>query len=105
MSIYLTNGCLAEFHLLELFLVNAYGRNGMGYEAVDLYERMPTSMRDSISHICVLNACSHRGLVDQARAIFDSIEQPTETIVTTMVRAKREESRQKTFFSSCRLIV
>ena len=57
----------------------------MGIEAIDLYEGMRTTMRDGISYVCVLNACSHAGLVDQARSIFDSIEQKTENIVTTMV--------------------
>jgi pentatricopeptide repeat protein len=57
----------------------------MGYEAIDLYERTPPIIRDGISHICVLNACSHAGLVNEARSIFDTIEQKTENIVTTMV--------------------
>ena len=56
-----------------LTIVNAYGRNGMGYEAIDLYQTMPENFRDGISHICVLNACSHSGLIDQAQEIFSKI--------------------------------
>ena len=67
-------------------LVNAYGRVGMGAEAVDLYSQMPEKMRDSISNICVLNACSHAGLVDQATKIFHHVHVKTDKIVTTMVK-------------------
>jgi pentatricopeptide repeat protein len=57
----------------------------MGYEAIDVYQRIPENMRDTISHVCVLNACSHSGLVEQARSIFSQIKRKTEEIVTTMV--------------------
>jgi hypothetical protein len=72
-------------HSIQSFLVNAYGRNGMGYEAIDVYQRIPENMRDTISHVCVLNACSHSGLVDQAQSIFSQIKIKPEEIVTTMV--------------------
>ena len=67
------------------FLVNGYGRNGMGFEAIDLYRKMPENLRNPITHVCVLNACSHAGLVDQARSIFSQIEQKTDQVITTMV--------------------
>jgi pentatricopeptide repeat protein len=69
-----------------LFLVNAYARNGNGAEAIELYRRMPANMRDTVSHSCVLNACSHAGLVDEARTIFEQINTKTEYAITTMVR-------------------
>jgi pentatricopeptide repeat protein len=72
-------------HSIQSFLVNAYGRNGMGYEAIDVYQRISENHRDTISHVCVLNACSHSGLVEQARSIFSQIKRKTEKIVTTMV--------------------
>jgi pentatricopeptide repeat protein len=65
--------------------VNAYGRNGMGSDAVALYRKMPEKMRDAVSHICVLNACSHSGLVDEAEAIFNEIDIKCERIISTMV--------------------
>lgn len=71
----------------DILLVNAYGRSGMGLEAVDLYWTMPEELKDSISHICAINACSHAGLVDQARTIYEKISVKTEKIVTTMVRS------------------
>ena len=57
----------------------------MGYEAIDLYQQMPENMRDMISHICVLNACSHSGLIDQAQIIFNGIDSKTEEVISTMV--------------------
>jgi hypothetical protein len=67
------------------FSVNAYGRNGMGSNAVALYRQMPEKMRDTVSHICVLNACSHSGLVDEAQAIFNEIGIKSKRIISTMV--------------------
>ncbi|CAF1365864.1 unnamed protein product [Adineta steineri] len=66
-------------------MINAFGLNGMGYEAIGLYKRMPIHIQDEITHICVLNACSHSGLVDQAYSIFNNIQVKTEKIITTMV--------------------
>ena len=57
----------------------------MGAEAVDLYLEIPLTMRDSITHVCVLNACSHAGLVDQARNIYRQIDVKNDRIITTMV--------------------
>jgi pentatricopeptide repeat protein len=67
------------------FSVNAYGRNGMGSSAVALYRQMPEKMRNVVSYICVLNACSHSGLVDEARAIFNEIGIRSEKVISTMV--------------------
>ncbi|CAF1668310.1 unnamed protein product, partial [Adineta ricciae] len=66
-------------------MINAYGLNFMGLEAVRLYERIPNHLLSEISHICVLNACSHSGLVHQAYQIFNQIPNKTERIITTMV--------------------
>jgi pentatricopeptide repeat protein len=57
----------------------------MGVEAIDLYRKMPENQRNPITHVCVLSACSHAGLVDQARSIFSQIEQKTDQVITTMV--------------------
>ena len=57
----------------------------MGLEAVDLYRKMPNDLRNDVSHICVLNACSHSGLLDAARSIFNEIAEKTDRIITTMV--------------------
>lgn len=57
----------------------------MGSRAVDLYRHMPSQLRNEIVDLCVLNACSHSGLLDDARAIFDKISPKSEKITTTMV--------------------
>ncbi|CAM4844112.1 unnamed protein product [Rotaria magnacalcarata] len=54
-------------------MINAFGLNGMGSQAVELYRQMPSNLRDRISHICVLNACSHSALLHEARTIFNEI--------------------------------
>ena len=58
----------------------------MGSQAIDLYRQMPQNLRDEITHVCVLNACSHSGLVDQAKRIFNQIDEKSEIIITTMVK-------------------
>ena len=57
----------------------------MGLEAVDLYHKMPSHLRNELSDICVLNACSHSGLVDEAQSVFNSVSAKTNHVVTTMV--------------------
>lgn len=69
----------------RLFLFDAYAKNGIGVEAIELYGKMSEHTRDAISHVCVLNACSHSGLADQARAIFNEIKNKTEKMYTVMV--------------------
>ncbi|CAF1016309.1 unnamed protein product [Rotaria sordida] len=66
-------------------MINAFGLNGMGSEAIELYRQMPNNLRNEISHICVLNACSHSGLLDEARIIFNEIPMKTEQIITIMI--------------------
>ncbi|CAF1366668.1 unnamed protein product [Rotaria sordida] len=66
-------------------MINAFGLNGMGSEAIQLYRKMPNNLRNEVSHICVLNACSHSGLLQEAWSIFNDIPIKTEKIFTTMV--------------------
>lgn len=61
----------------------------MGLEAIELFHRIPSNMLDNIIYVCVLNACSHSALFDQAWKIFEKIplNQRTEQIYTTMVNS------------------
>ena len=59
----------------------------MGIDAVQLYDQMPEDLRNAMTHTCVLNACSHSGLVDNARTIFAKIPDKTAIISTTMVNS------------------
>lgn len=67
-------------------LVNCYGLNGMGLQAVELFHQIPLEYIDEVTNICILNACSHSGLIDEARSIFNKIQIKTEKIYTTMVK-------------------
>ncbi|CAF2899094.1 unnamed protein product [Rotaria sp. Silwood2] len=66
-------------------MINAYGLNGRGTQAIELYHQMPHEFINEVTYICVLNACSHSGLVNEARLIFKNIEIKTERIYSTMV--------------------
>lgn len=79
-----------NLRLLLTLLVNAYGLNGMGHQAVALYHRIPSKFINEIIHTSVLNACSHAGLVNEARAIFESINTKTEKIFNIMVNKHDE---------------
>jgi pentatricopeptide repeat protein len=57
----------------------------MGLRAVELFRQMPSELVAEETHVCVLNACSHSGLVNEARLIFDNINMKTEKMYTTMV--------------------
>ncbi|CAF0805328.1 unnamed protein product [Adineta ricciae] len=66
-------------------MINSYGLNGMGFDAVKLFYQMPANLIRDETYVCVLNACSHAGLVEEAQKIFATIEKKTEEICTTMV--------------------
>ncbi|CAF3527140.1 unnamed protein product [Rotaria socialis] len=66
-------------------MINSYGLNGMGIQAIELFNQMPRKLILEETYVCVLNACSHSGLIDQARSIFSNITNKTEKIYATMV--------------------
>ncbi|CAF0865251.1 unnamed protein product [Adineta ricciae] len=66
-------------------MINAYGLNGKGSQAIELYEQIPDRFINEVTYICILNACSHSGLVDKAVSIFEKIEMKTERIYTVMI--------------------
>ena len=57
----------------------------MGSEAVALFNRIPPEIINDHTYVCVLNACSHSRLVNEARAIFSTISTKDKMIYTTMV--------------------
>ncbi|CAF1687940.1 unnamed protein product, partial [Adineta ricciae] len=66
-------------------MIHAYGINGMGVKALQLFHQIPRSLLADYTYVCVLNACSHAGLVDQARLIFTSIESKKEKHYAAMM--------------------
>ena len=57
----------------------------MAIEAIDLFHRIPSEYLKESTYVCVLNACSHSGLVNEARLIFSNVQRKTERIYCTMV--------------------
>ena len=59
----------------------------MGGEAIELFQRTPVDMIDEWIYVCVLNGCSHSGLIDSAEKIFEQIpdERRTNKVYTTLV--------------------
>ncbi len=66
-------------------IVNSYGLNGMAADATELYHQMPRELINEKTHVCVLNACSHSGFVNEARSIFQNIQVKNKWTYTTMV--------------------
>ncbi len=62
----------------------------MGIEAVQLFNQLSNEILGDWIYVCVLNACSHSGLVHQAKEIFEKIpiNERTNQIYTTMVKRK-----------------
>jgi len=58
-------------------LINAYGINGQGKSALGIFKEMQTAkvMPSNITYVCLLNACSHAGLVEDGIAIFTQLQQ------------------------------
>ncbi|CAM4960282.1 unnamed protein product [Rotaria socialis] len=46
---------------------------------------MPNNLQDEVSSICVLNACSHSGLLNEAHSIFNEVSHKTKKIITAML--------------------
>ena len=53
-------------------LIGGYAQQGHGIEAIDCFKRMLGKglPPDSVTYLCVLNACCHSGLVDEAQMLF-----------------------------------
>ncbi|CAF4422491.1 unnamed protein product, partial [Didymodactylos carnosus] len=73
-------------------MINSYGFNGQGLDAIELYRRMREQERwtpDDSTFVVVLNACSHSGLVDAARRMFYLIDERyrNKFVTTAMVDA------------------
>ena len=54
-------------------------------QALELFHQMPKHYRDNYTFVCILNACSHTGHVDQAQRIFNEIPLKTQQIYSVMV--------------------
>ncbi|KAK7303466.1 hypothetical protein RJT34_14373 [Clitoria ternatea] len=86
-TLYSKNGDLCSsrlvFELLELkdvvswtAMIVAYSNHGHGHHALQVFARMLISgiKPDEVTFVGLLSACSHAGLVNQGRRVFDSIK-------------------------------
>ncbi|KAJ7278093.1 hypothetical protein O6H91_06G050200 [Diphasiastrum complanatum] len=56
-------------------MIAGYAQNGLGKEALALYEQMKQEgvQPNNVTFVCVLSACAHSRLVDEGRRVFDSM--------------------------------
>ncbi|CAF4620006.1 unnamed protein product, partial [Rotaria magnacalcarata] len=52
---------------------------------IALFHQIPREFLHEATYVCALNACSHSGLVSEARLIFKNIEMKTMRIYSTMI--------------------
>ncbi|CAF1240268.1 unnamed protein product [Rotaria magnacalcarata] len=87
-------------------MINSFGLNRMDSEAVDLYRKMPNNLQDEVSSVCVLNACSHSGLLNEAHSIFNEVSHKTKKIISAMQfkAHDRSHSRSKEIYADAERI-
>ncbi|CAI0436228.1 unnamed protein product [Linum tenue] len=56
-------------------IIKGFGMYGLGIKALQMFDRMITSghQPDGITFVAILSACSHAGLVDQGRLLFNNM--------------------------------
>ncbi|EEF36997.1 pentatricopeptide repeat-containing protein, putative [Ricinus communis] len=56
-------------------IINGFARNGMGRECLEIFETMIQKglKPDKVTFLCVLTGCSHSGLVEEGRSVFNSM--------------------------------
>lgn len=58
-------------------MIDGYGRNGLPYDALNLFDKMVTKVHVQPNHatlLTVLSACGHNGLVSKGQEIFENME-------------------------------
>ncbi|KAL9246088.1 hypothetical protein vseg_019667 [Gypsophila vaccaria] len=80
------NGALRIFEEMDVrdvvsynALISGYAAHGHGNEAIDLLTKMQEDglEPDRVTFIGVLTACSHGGLLEEGRRVFESIDSPS----------------------------
>ncbi|RYR20326.1 hypothetical protein Ahy_B03g065434 isoform F [Arachis hypogaea] len=60
-------------------MIDAYGRNGRGHEAVELFEQMMEDgnkvIPNSVTFLSLLSACAHSGLVEEGKKCFNLLRE------------------------------
>lgn len=57
-------------------IINGFARNGLGRECLEMLEAMIQKglKPDKVTFLCVLTGCSHSGLVEEGRLVFNSMK-------------------------------
>ncbi|KAI5059784.1 hypothetical protein GOP47_0026103 [Adiantum capillus-veneris] len=57
-------------------LITGYAQKGQGKRALECFEKMQQEgiHPDAVTFLCILNLCSHLGLVEKGQELFDSME-------------------------------
>lgn len=82
-------------------MISGYGMHGFGEKAIEVYNEMLRNKIDPspITFVSVLGACSHAGLVEDGKRLFESIRKPIIEHYACMVdllgRANRLEEAAK----------
>ncbi|KAM7254237.1 hypothetical protein ACFE04_031919 [Oxalis oulophora] len=63
--------------LLWTIMINAYGVHGHAMSAIDLFYQMLDEkvVPDHVTFLALLNACSHSGLVEEGKKVFETMTQ------------------------------
>ncbi|CAF3457939.1 unnamed protein product, partial [Rotaria sp. Silwood2] len=101
MSLFLNNKLIVFFYIHSIS-VYCYGLIQMSIQTVELFRKIPKKFINDLAYVCVLNACSHSGLVNMARSVFNDIQNKTEIIYTTYIGCL---SRATAFEESYQLIL
>ena len=60
-------------------MIDGYGRNGCGYEAIELFWKMTEDgsevLPNSVTFLSVLSACGHSGLVEEGKQCFNIMKE------------------------------
>lgn len=60
-------------------MIDAYGRNGCGHEAIELFRKMREEgsevLPNSVTFLSVLSACDHSGLVEEGKQCFNLLRE------------------------------
>ncbi|XP_047324975.1 putative pentatricopeptide repeat-containing protein At3g15130 [Impatiens glandulifera] len=56
-------------------MITGYGKYGFGRKAIDLFEKMMLNAfePDRVTHLALLSACSHSGLIEEGKKFFSEI--------------------------------
>jgi pentatricopeptide repeat protein len=56
-------------------VIQALGVNGQGKKALDIFCQIDKTLLDQVVFSCILNACSHSFLVEEARSLLESMQE------------------------------